>query len=60
MDIYIVFEYAEYTNKIVGCYKNEEDAKIKHAECPQWRYIEMYELFWKEVLINEKCNSFEH
>ena len=29
MEIYIVFEYAEYTNKIVGCYKNEEDAKRK-------------------------------
>ena len=32
MEIYIVFEYAEHTNKIVGCYKNEEDAKKKHDE----------------------------
>ena len=40
MEIYIVFEYAEHTNKIVGCHKNEEDAKRKHDESPTWRYVE--------------------
>ena len=44
MEIYIVFEYAEHTNKIVGCYKNEEDAKRKHDESPTWRYIEKQKL----------------
>ena len=43
MEVYIVFEYAEHTNKIVGCYKNEKDAKEKHNESPAWRYIEMQE-----------------
>ena len=46
MEIYIVFEYAEHTNKIVGCYKNEEDAKRKHDESPAWRYIEKQKLLW--------------
>lgn len=44
MEVYIVFEYAEHTNKIVGCYKNEKDAKKKHNESPTWRYIEKQEL----------------
>ena len=44
MEIYIVFEYAEHTNKIVGCYKNEEDAKRKHDESHAWRYIEKQKL----------------
>ena len=46
MEIYIVFEYAEHTNKIVGCYKNEEDANRKHDESPTWRYIEKQKLLW--------------
>lgn len=45
MEIYIVFEYAEYTNKIIGCYKNEEDAIKKHAEASTLRYIEIQKLF---------------
>lgn len=44
MEIYIVFEYAEYTNKIVGCYKNKKDAEKKHSESPTWRYIETQKL----------------
>ena len=44
MEIYIVFEYEEHTNKIVGCYKNEEDANKKHAESPTYRYIEKQKL----------------
>jgi hypothetical protein len=44
MEIYIVFEYAEHTNKIVGCYKNEEDANKNHKEAPMWRFIEKQQL----------------
>ena len=51
MEIYIVFEYAEHTNKIVGCYKNEEDAKRKHDESPTWRYIEKQKLLWNQRFI---------
>ena len=40
VEIYIVFEYADHTNKIVGCYKKEKDAKKKHEEAPMWRYVE--------------------
>ena len=53
MEIYIVFEYAEYTNKIVGCYKNEEDAKRKHDESPTWRYIEKQKLLWNRNSIKK-------
>ena len=56
MEIYIVFEYAEHTNKIVGCYKNEEDANRKHDESPTWRYVEKQKLkfqiiFWKDMMV---------
>lgn len=44
MEIYIVFEYAEPTNKIVGVYKNKKDAEKKHKEVPTYRYIEVQEL----------------
>ena len=44
MSVWIVFEYAESTNKIVGVYKEEEKAKEKHKESPVWRYIEEYEV----------------
>ena len=53
MEIYIVFEYAEHTNKIVGCYKNEEDANRKHDESPTWRYIEKQKLLWNRNSIWE-------
>ena len=47
MEIYIVFEYAEHTNKIIGSYKkNEEDANRKHDESPTCRYIERQKLLW--------------
>ena len=54
MEIYIVFEYAEHTNKIVGCYKNEEDANRKHDESPTWRYIEKQKLLWNRKFIQER------
>lgn len=54
MEIYIVFEYAEHTNKIVGCYRNEEDAKRRHEESPTWRYIEKQKLLWNRNLMVEK------
>lgn len=38
--VYIVFEYAEPTNKIIGIYKNKKYAKKAHMESPSWRYIE--------------------
>lgn len=57
MEIYIVFEYAEYTNKIVGCYKNKKDAEKKHSESPTWRYIETQKLLWTHVLLEETIND---
>lgn len=44
MNIWIVFEYAEHGNKVVGIYKEEERAKKTHQESPAWRYIEEYEV----------------
>ena len=44
MDIWIVFEYVEHGNKVVGIYNEEEKAKEKHKESPTWRYIEVYEI----------------
>lgn len=42
--IFLVFEYGERTDVLVGCYRNEEDAKRKHAEHPTFRYIEACKL----------------
>ena len=36
--IFFVFEYGERTDVLVGCYRNEEDAKRKHAEHPSSYY----------------------
>lgn len=44
MEVWIVFEYAEHGNKVVGIYNKEEKAKEKHKESPAWRYIEVYEV----------------
>ena len=44
MEIYIVFEYAEPTNKIAGIYKNPEDAEKKQKENPTYRYIQSYQV----------------
>lgn len=41
---FLVFEYGERTDVLVGCYRNEEDAKRKHAEHPTFRYIEACKL----------------
>ena len=40
MTIYIVFEYVESTNKIIGVYRDMEQAKKVHMQSPTWRYIE--------------------
>lgn len=37
--VYVVFEYDEPTNKIIGVYENETDAIKKHNESPTYRYI---------------------
>lgn len=42
--IFLVFEYGEQTDVLVGWYRNEEDAKRKHAEHPSFRYIEACKL----------------
>ena len=44
MSVWIVFEYAEYGNKVVGIYQEEERAKQAHQESPAWRYVEEYEV----------------
>lgn len=44
MSVWIVFEYGEYVNKVIGVYKTEERAKEVHRESPTWRYIEEYEV----------------
>lgn len=36
----IVFEYAEYTNKIIGVFKSDDDALKCHAENKTHRYIQ--------------------
>lgn len=38
--IFIVFEYDEPTNKIIGVYANKTDAIKKHHENPTHRYID--------------------
>ena len=44
MEVWIVFEYAEYGNKIVGIYNEKEKAEEKHKESPTFRYIEAYDV----------------
>ena len=44
MSVWIVFEYGEYVNKVVGVYLTEERAKEAHKESPTWRYIEEYDV----------------
>lgn len=44
MSVWIVFEYGEYANKVVGVYNTEKKAKEVHAKSPTWRYIEEYEV----------------
>lgn len=46
MKIYIVFEYAEQVNKIIGIYKSKKQAKKTHLQSPTWRYIEEYIVHW--------------
>lgn len=43
-NVFLVFEYGKRTDVLVGCYRNEEDAKKKHAERPTFRYIETRKL----------------
>lgn len=42
--VYIVIEYGEYTNKIIGVFRNEKDAKEEHKKLPTFRYIEKCKL----------------
>lgn len=44
MAVWIVFEYADYGNKVIGIYREENKAKAKHRESPTWRYIEKYKV----------------
>ena len=44
MNVWIVFEYVEHGNKVIGIYKEKEKAEEKHKESPTWRYIEEYEV----------------
>ena len=44
MSVWIVFEYMEYGNKVIGVYKEEAMAIEKHKKSPTWRYIEEYEV----------------
>lgn len=44
MNVWIVFEYADYGNKVIGVYKTEEMAIEEHKKLPTWRYIEEYEV----------------
>ena len=44
MNVCVVFEYADYGNKVIGVYKTEEMAIEEHKKFPTWRYIEEYEV----------------
>lgn len=44
MKVWIVFEYADFINEIIGVYKEYDQAKKVHKESPTWRYIEEYEV----------------
>lgn len=44
MNVWIVFEYTDHGNKIIGVYKEKEQAEKAHKESPAWRYIEGYEV----------------
>lgn len=44
MTVWIVFEYADFTNEIIGVYKEKEQAEKVHKEFPKWRYIEEHEV----------------
>lgn len=44
MTVWIVFEYGDFINKIIGVYKEKEQAKKMHKELPTYRYIEEYEV----------------
>lgn len=44
MSVWIVFEYADYGNKVIGVYKKEAMAIEEHKKFPTWRYIEEYEV----------------
>ena len=40
MEIYVVIEYTEHAQRIIGCYKNEQEAREKARESLAWRYVE--------------------
>lgn len=43
-EVWIVFEYADPTNKLIGIFEDEVDAIACHAEDPTPRFIEKYEV----------------
>ena len=44
MKVWIVFEYSDYYNEVVGVYQTYEKAKEEHSKSPTWRYIGEYEV----------------
>ena len=52
MSVWIVFEYADYGNKIIGVYKNKEKAKKEYFELKRMLGINPK----LETLINLKEN----
>ena len=60
MEIYIVYEYDEPTNKIAGVYKDKEKAEEKQKELPTYRYIITEELkkYLKKVYIINPSADF--
>ena len=44
MEVWIVFEYDEYGNKIIGVYHDVKKARGRQKVAPTWRYIEKYEV----------------
>lgn len=44
MYVWIVFEYCDYGNQVVGVYKEEEAANKAHAESPICCFIEKHKV----------------
>lgn len=44
MSVWIVFEYDDNGNKVVGVYRERENALEEHKKFPAWRFIEEYEV----------------
>lgn len=44
MEVWIVFEYGEYEDKIIGVYNSIKKASERQKVAPTWRYIKKYEV----------------